>query len=360
MEKVMVYPFDGKFVSCLRYEHLLNQYEFCGVVSPSGWGLTGKDAGVIDGGPPLGIIIQDNFEQMLKHCDTIFFVDTYSNVDYESLIYPKMIEAIKAGKNIVSMISSIPIDKENHIKIFNEIKTLDYNIEPGSQLSKIETPIIAVIGLSSNTNKFNIQLALRKEIQQIGYRVSQIGTRHYCEIFGFHSFPQYIYKTPIPEVDKIKLFNKFIKDIENKENPDVIILGIPGGIMPFNDQLYFDFGILSFQIFQSIHVDAIVLSLFCEEITKQYFDEINNLCKYRFGKITDCFNLSHQTIDWMGMENKPPQIDTCTIQDSQVEQLKLKYKKFNMPVFDSINPEDAHNMADLLINKLQSYSYRRE
>lgn len=361
MEKVLVYPFDRKFAPCIRYQTLLEQYEICRIVSPPGWGLSGKDAGIIDGGSELGLIIQDNFSEMLNYCDTVFLVDSYNTIDFESLIQPKINEAIKAKKNIVSLIPIVGID-EMHVDKKNYLRTTfcqqkSYTYQNPKELAKIFTPIIAVIGLASQTNKFNTQLALRKEIQELGYKVSQIGSRRYCEIFGFHSFPDFIYNASIPETEKVKSFNRFIKEIENQERPDVIILGIPGGIMSFNDQIHFDFGILSFEIFQSIHVDTIVLNLFCEQINQQYLDELNNLCRYRFGTKADCFNLSHQSINWMEMRDDPKQIDTCTINISQTENLKLKYvNEFKMPIFDSINSQDARCMANLIINKLQSYS----
>ncbi|MCS4481257.1 TIGR04066 family peptide maturation system protein [Clostridium botulinum] len=171
------------------------------------------------------------------------------------------------------------------------------------QLEKIQTPIIFVLGTGDRSGKFEIQLCLRENLMQMGYKVSQVGSRNYCELMDFHSFPQFMYSTEITEEEKVIYFNNFIKDIELNDNSDVIIIGIPGGIMPFNDKYTNGFGILAYEISQAVKPDAAVFTTLYEDYNKEYFESIDNTIKYKFGFEIDCYNLSNIQFDWMKFEN---------------------------------------------------------
>ncbi len=108
------------------------------------------------------------------------------------------------------------------------------------EIQEIKTPVIFVMGVGENAHKFEIQLSVRENLFNMGYKVSQVGSRNYCEMFNFHSFPEFMYSNMYSETEKIKLFNNFIKNIENQENPDVIIIGIPGTIMRINNKATYD------------------------------------------------------------------------------------------------------------------------
>jgi peptide maturation system protein (TIGR04066 family) len=124
----------------------------------------------------------------------------------------------------------------------------------------IDTPVIFVLGTGERTNKFEIQLALRENMMKMGYKASQVGTREYCELLGFHSFPRFMFGNGISEISKIASFNRFIKSLERDECPDVIIIGVPRGIMPFNNRLPNGYGILAYEVSQAVTPDSTVYS----------------------------------------------------------------------------------------------------
>lgn len=73
-EKVLVYPYDYEFTPVLRHIGLLHGLNVTILVSPGGWGLSGKDAAYSDGGIPLGITVRSDFDESLDECDTVWFV----------------------------------------------------------------------------------------------------------------------------------------------------------------------------------------------------------------------------------------------------------------------------------------------
>lgn len=57
----------------------------------------------------------------------------------------------------------------------------------------------------------------------------------------------------IPSEQKIILYNHFIKKIEQEEKPEVIILGVPEGIMPISKFQAGYFGICAFEILNAVN-----------------------------------------------------------------------------------------------------------
>lgn len=126
------------------------------------------------------------------------------------------------------------------------------------------------MGVTNKACKFEIQLSIRENLQSKGYKISQIGSRNYCEFLGFHSFPGFMYNRNLSESEKIILFNNYIKRLENDENPDLIVIGIPGGIMKRNDTFTSYFGIFAYEISQAVTPDYVICSTQYQDFKHEY------------------------------------------------------------------------------------------
>lgn len=359
----MLYPFDIQSVSLIRHRSLINRLNINKFVSPNGWGLTGKDAGLSDNGQLTGITIDNDFDAALNECDTVFFNEPARKIDLEKLIYPKMIKAAESSKNIIC---SIQIDHEMVEKISNicsknnaHFKYFSASCEKAGhpiveKIYTINTPIILVAGTSERANKFEVQLNLREKLQNMGYKVSQIGTRHYCEVMGFHSFPSFMYSNSVTESEKVSLFNYYVKNIERRESPDVIIIGVPGGIMPFNQQFTNKYGILAYEISQAVVPDTVVLSTLYENYKPGFFDSISKSCRYKFGYEIDCFNITNSSLDITSSElERSPQY--ITIDWNFINQKIKETTDTIIPIYNVLDTDNSQEMADLLIDKLCEY-----
>lgn len=308
-EKVIVYPFDIEFVPVLRHKQFLDNYDIIGLVAPKGWGLNEEDAGITDYGEQIGIRISNNFNGLLDFCDTVIFTEPYNSIEFEKIIAPKIDEAIKRKKNIVctlnmeeercKTIEKACQDQNTYFKYYNCLNNKDIvkKCEVES-IHRIETPVIFIMGMCERTHKFEIQLALRENLLKMGYRVSQVGSRSYCEMLGFHSMPNFMYSCSIPEYHKIILFNHYIKSIEVNEAPDVIVIGIPGGVMTFSNEFTNKFGIMAFEISRAVTPDASVLSVLYEDYKPEYFKELYLSLRYKLGAEIDVYNLANVKFDW--------------------------------------------------------------
>ncbi|NOW07172.1 TIGR04066 family peptide maturation system protein [Clostridium beijerinckii] len=361
--KAIIYPFDVEAIPLIRHNNLIDNYDIVQAISPSGWGLEGKDASFADNGEPTGIIVDSDFDKALESCDAVFFINSSTKIDLDKFIYPKIIKAAQNSKNIictiklenrvVDEISKICTDKNTSWKYFentcNNIKTP--TIE---KIYKINTPIIFVTGIGERTHKFEIQLNLKENLKKTEYRVSQIGTRHYCELMGFHSFPKFMYSKAISESEKVILFNHYIKNIEIKENPDIIIVGVPGGTMPFSYEFPNKFGILAYEISQAVLPDAVVLSTLYNDYTSEYFELISKSYRYKFGYDIDCYNISNLIVD-LTASNREEELKYLMLDYQFINEKKKNHSSLGTPVYNILDIDDAKSMSDFLINKLTRY-----
>lgn len=230
----LVYPYNREFTPFLRYGGL--DFKEFRLVAPGGWGMTDKDASRADDGEYIGILVKSCFESELEECDCVIFCEYSLPLDFNKYIYPKILESLHKKKDIICL---IPLEK--HIEL--EIRTLcnyegvrfSYYKNESSQkfyndfiensvmnIQTIDVPVIFILGTGEKTNKFDIQLALRKYYLEKGYKVSQIGTRKYCECAGFNSFPDFMFDKTMSESQKVVCFNSYVKSIEKDEKPDVL------------------------------------------------------------------------------------------------------------------------------------------
>ena len=366
-EKLLIYPYNLQFSPILRHKSLQKKYEISCLVAPNGWGFTGKDAGIVDRGPDIGITISSDFEKSLDLCDTVMFIDSYFPIDFKNIMFSKIKMAIRSKKNIVCLLEleSEIIKELEHICNYEGVSftyhggsqnLLDSTISiENESIEEINTPVIFVIGMGERTNKFEIQLALREKIQRLGYKISQVGTRANCEMLGFHSFPSFMYDSNISEVNKVLMFNRFIRKIEKVEAPDIIIIGIPGGIMPYNRQFTNKFGMFAYEISQAVIPDFVIFSLLYEDYKVDAFEIFSNSLKYKLGFYVDVFNIANTQFDWTRAFEE--QISShISIDSKSISEKNKTYSQCKNTVLNILNEDDAEKMANIAIEKLNEYS----
>jgi peptide maturation system protein (TIGR04066 family) len=367
-ERTLVYPFDMRFSPILRHREFLHDYNIVGLVSPNGWGLNAKDAGRADGGSDTGIFINNDFEALLNSCETVIFTESFNSLDFQKMIRPKINRAVDAGKNITC---TIGLENETRGQIaaacektrvrfeyFDSAK--DLSEYPGinaenRRIYEINTPVIFVLGVVEETHKFTIQLALRENLIKMGYKICQFGSRSYCELLGFRSFPGFMYNRNLSEVDKMLLFNHYVKKIELEEKPDLIVIGIPGGSMRIDNDFINNFGIMAYEVSQAVTPDAAVFGSLYEDYKPEFFEMLSTSTKYKFGFEIDCFNLANIKIDWENSKAEKTML-YVTLDTKFIDEKKQSYNMIKTPVYNILNAADAENMTRYLVDKLAKYA----
>ena len=167
-----------------------------------------------------------------------------------------------------------------------------------------------------------------------------------------------MYSNEFNEVDKILMFNRYVKGIEVDENPDVIIIGIPGGLMPFNKILTNKFGILAYFISQAVSPDFTVCSILYDDVITKYFDMLSTSLKYKYGFEVDCFNVASAQFDFVSSSEQEKLCFNFYDIHTVDKLINEKFHDLKIPVVNTLNSCDREKIVELLINKLSYYGNR--
>ncbi len=317
-EKVILFPCDREIISFMDYIDF-EEYEISG--------LCVLEDSSVDVEVKTDIPVLDVKNIDFKLFDTIILIDE----TYHTHSFIK--KCIENGKKIIDIRVEEKIDIEK--------------LDAISEEQKICIPVIFVVGITSYTEKFHVQLTLRKHLLDSGYKVSQIGSKQYSNIFGFHSYPSFMSET-IDNTKKILLFRKYVKCIEQQEQPDIIVIGIPGGIMGANRKHHFDFGITAYMVSHAVEPDYVIMNmLYNPNYTEEQLEEINQTCIHKFNWRIDSFHLSNSLLD------------PASLKSEILKFIKIGDKMYLHKVeglYDLMNPIDMDKMYEAMITKLASYN----
>lgn len=353
-KKAILYPYDREAAPLLRSLNFNDTYQLVGVVSMPGWGYDAKDAAVADGGPTIGINVESSFEESLESCDSVIFILPEHIYNFENDILTKITLAKSSGKEIVCLfeINQIPyfIQKDFDTCIFYNGTdfTLSNQME---ELYGINTPVVTVLGLSTDVDKFYTEIILQNQLIQKGYRVSTIGSRPYGDLLGMHSYPRFMFDSGLSEREKIYGFNEYVKSIEESESPDIIVLGIPGGIIPYGRFIDNYFGITAFEVMQAVVSDVCVFNMYFDDYSPEYLNKMNDIMKYRFGMEIDIFNIINKRVDKMAMSSHPRAIETFRVNSKKVEDRVSKLSINSQKAVTALVDPDS-KIGDMIVDLL--------
>lgn len=274
MKKLLIYPFTKEMCPLVRYRSLLKEYELIAAIPEQGFGWEGKDVCEIDGGTPTGFLLGGIFSDELKRCDAVLLKGGEKNKKKE---YTECEELARASeKELITIIPTIMQEPE---------------ITPSDlKLKEIPIPVVMVMGLGENCQKFDIQLGLRDTFMKAGYKVSQFGTKSYSMLFGVDPLPV------APETSlwkKVYLYNNLFWETYKRDKADILIIGVPGGIMPITSYAYEMFGETALALSYAARPDITLLSYYNVVPTQEYFEMLRQYAHYRLGAVNINFHASN-------------------------------------------------------------------
>lgn len=349
----VIYPMNKEFVEIIKYIKMLENYEKIIPVSLIGQGVDNRDVGELVKGSPLGIIITPDFEKNVHDATEIIFTE------FSDIVYDKIIYSIEQKKNIICL-CELEDKVEERIILKCKEKGLTYknycNLSETyperkkTRLKQVSVPILLICGLSEYTNKFELQLKVRNEFLKRGYSVSQVGSKKYSSLFGMHNFPQFMFHD-IQESEKIYLFNSYVKQIEDTEKPEIIIIGVPGGVMPYDADHPNGFGVVNYLVSNALNVDCTLLSLSYNEYDESFWNFAANYMKFRYEYPIQSFHLSNVFHDVYGDERNDHE-RLIYINQKKVNE---KIKTFERNDIFNLNNEGAFiSKIDEIINYLSN------
>ena len=325
MKTVIVYPFSSDYKPVTDYIHMLSpEYDIKAIVSPKGWGYVGIE---IDNKKSdcknCTLTIQSDFSSALTpEIDTLLIPHFISDSTFELKVVETIIENLSHFKlifcykqfNIENFSLLQRKSKQTNCKFidmntpkspeqFSIDDAGDFNSkkydEKNSFLKKISTPIIVVCGMGEDTDKFEVSLVLQELLSGEGFQSSVVGSKQYEALIGVHAFPSFMFHSEVDERQKVICFNRYIKNIELEQQPDVIIISIPGAVKAYSEEITQGFGLLHYMVFQAVLVDYFIMcSYLINNDCREFLCTESDSYKGRFGCGIDCYHISNKKIDY--------------------------------------------------------------
>ncbi|OOM11321.1 TIGR04066 family peptide maturation system protein [Clostridium saccharobutylicum] len=376
-KKVLIYPFSNKFFPVMKAMiNKTDEYEIVSTVTPKTWFLAGEkdDVSKINNSDYLGIDISNNFIEEIERCDTVII----ANCNNEKIMYNDIVDKIKTSikfnKNIIccfelenkdileinklSQKSNVKFEYLNELyKSPKEIEMLEQQeVDKHARMCKIDSTIIFVGKLLDELESTFSLVSISEKYKKQGYEVVTISLNNNCRILDYLSFPNSIFELNISIERKIVLFNYFIKEIEKKYRPDLIVIQLPGGMMKYSNILTNGFGVYPYLISQAISSDYFVLVTPFNEMEEELFHEKLNECFWhRFGFKIDMINMLNTALD-VSSSIEQDKVILNHLPVGNVDKIISKnFQNSKISVFNPLNNTDCENMFRESISTLTKY-----
>jgi len=330
-KRMMIFPYGRETSPLPRYAECLANHEISCLVVPSPLEMSRKDSYDYDGGTPIELKMSNSFYDALRESDTVFFTDELSNSTEIAEYIEKALSADKEVLITQQLMGKLDISEslKNKLVVLGQMYST-ISVDLDLPLRKISIPVIAIMGQGNCCQKFDIQLGLRKAFQSGGYSVAQIGTKNYSELFGFPSWPDsgdqsLTYKTV--------LYNRFISNYLKSSEFDVLILGVPGGIMPINRYNSERYGETALAITAAAKPDVSIVCCYYLPLNEDYIQHIKSFCQYRFGTLDSYIHVSNTRLIKAGDGKRDLEYMTLDFRHVLRETLGYEGQRFN--VFDN-------------------------
>ena len=290
-----MFSFVKKYLSCER------EYELPYVCTFPGTGLVGKLCTGSEDKNETDLEILEDLDSVLEKTDLILVPHTELALDNSDYLFEKIVDLLKLGKKVICNISFG--EKKDKILLGREFldlfsfgemahwKSVYDNL--GSRMYTSRIPIILTGEIfpykSEISNSFCISDYFGEE-----YKVVNIGGCQFSNLFGQFEMPSFLFDSDILEDEKVLKFNHFVRDVIEKENPDLLIINLPDAPVKYKQNLNLNgYGILSYIISKAVMADGIILTIPCELLDKGIINKLQNKIRCLYGIPLICVDVSN-------------------------------------------------------------------
>lgn len=362
MRRIALYPYDVSSLHLLLHSSMMNISgdDMIACVAPRGWGYENEDAGY-KVGIKTDVLVKSDFDSLVNDIDVLIVTESVLPL-HSTDIAEKIERVLDNGKRVI-VLRKMEADLEkqlekkafgnrnlelytgNQLNLYTDIDMEDTSIE------EIPAPIILVLGSGERCCKFDVQLELREALLEHGYALTQIGSKNYCESLGFHSFPDFMLDhSGYTEREKMIGFNKYVKMLYMKEKPDVMIIGVPGGVFAFDEYFNNHFGITNFYVSNAIIPDYVIFNSLYVDALSEYLDTLKIRLNDKYGYETDQIFISNYALNY-AVSKSDKKLSYLTCKTSSVLE-----RANGLDVYNIYDHGSKKNAIHKLLDTLQEYA----
>lgn len=295
MDRIAVFPYNHDCELLCENEELIKDYTLSAVILSSDYLYD-----VEDKKEDRGISYSYDINALINQFDSLYLCDNISGIIRDSY-REKADIALKNGKTILlSNELKKELGLEKHNRIFPVHGKYETSREyPYGQFFEIDKPVVAVMGQGGNCDKLYTQILLKKFFDKEGIKADFIASSALGSLFGMDTLPSFLYENELTFEKKIIKLNHYLYDLSKEKDSEVLVIGFPGGIMPFNEQIHNHFCEFPIIISSAVRVDISILNLYLyKEYGDNYFDDLINYCTQKYRIPIDYFCISRQNMSY--------------------------------------------------------------
>lgn len=222
----------------------------------------------------------------------------------------------------------------------------------GDKLIKLPIPVIGFYSAGERATKLKTLESVKRSLIKRGYKISQIINSDTEKNERSYRFPIDLFNTSTPKRQIVE-FNHFVYRIYKQDNPDIILIEIPLGIVPISDEVTNDFGLIAFQVSNSVEVDIGVMNLYYEVYSASFYEKLTELFLYRFSVEYVLFNLLDKSIDWIKLrDEKTLKIMNAFIEELDIVKREAKEKRLYISFEKNEMDRLANDIEMLLLERI--------
>lgn len=279
MKRLFVYPYSQKMEAFLKSCRGQNGFEIGAV------GCFPEDFAYVKRRFPEKKVCSD-WKEGVKACDAVLL-----NPELEE-------EKMKArASQCREYAASEGIPVLGHQESFEPLKEVK-----GYPLRELDAPVVAVMGQGENCSKLETTARAAEIIQSEGYRVLAVSGNLYSPYCGMEKLPEYFLSEEVGFSRKVLNFNHYLVELERKCQPDVILLDVPGGVIPAGDVEYFYHGEMALVASHAVQLESILMNIYhSSKVTDgaelgKFLSRIQTYCREKFDAPVFQFCVSSQSL----------------------------------------------------------------
>lgn len=357
-KRAAFYPYTNEYYALHGYSELIKEFDINYFIIPEGITATIPSSNIY-----YSLTTSNHVEILLVGYDPFY------PMQFEKTYFKIIKEAI--NQNIpICFIADFPESEmqlilkynQNHNKVeltklcnwekYGGYSELIKNVVP--TIFPVNCPVVFVASTMEYCRKFEVELGLHQFLSKKGYNIKLVSSKSYGELFGVYPFPKFMFEA-LDEEQKIVNFNILLKSIEYSTHPDMIIVGIPGTIMKFNNTILNHFGILAVEAAKAARPDIVVLNVnYDPNCDCEMLDSLCNECAQTLGTPPICICISDSQLDTSMVSNGV--INFLYLKSEKVEKKCKELTQADRFVCPALSSQGLENLANFIEEKLSDES----
>lgn len=344
MKKIAIYPLSNNEMKAFRHFSDLCPFDIVRLLDYPKYAVKQKQLNIKGRTIPVNWEITDD---VLDEIDTLVLGNPYdTTIELNVKLADKIIkQSVSSKKNF------FVFDKIQYIELKNIINEGQANLYYPADIGivhkiikkvgvteQLKTPNLAVVGVSAGSGKFTTQLKLKQVLQNSGYHVSWLSTEPQGELFGATvNFPLGFENTDLVIGSWPYFLNSVLFGIEQIYQPDIIITGHRGSLIPRRRKFFLKDNLNSLNFIASVQPDAVVCAVNAE-LSGDYLDRVVSTITTLFQLPILFFTLSKKKTATNKVATDKNNFDDQLLDDDEwnrtADSIRDRYK---LPVVDPLN-----------------------